>query len=74
MNKQMKKRVEKYAELFALAMALSAVIVITFYLITLYEHPIIFTEPIVSIRVWEIVCGFITIPVLIKLMWNRLYE
>ena len=67
-------KIKKWFEVFALSMAISAVGIFTFYLATLYEHPIIFTEAYVPLRIWEIICGIITIPILIKLLWDKVCE
>ncbi len=61
-------------QFIALAVALSAVLHITFYLVTLYEYPFIFTEPIWWIRIPEIFMGFFAINMLIKMMWKEYIE
>lgn len=58
----------KILNIMALIAGLSAVITFTFYLLLGYQHSIIFTEPIIWIRVPEIVWGFVSIPILIKLL------
>ena len=53
--------------LLACVSGFSAVVIFTFYLITLYDKAIIFTEPILWIRIPEIILGIITAPILFKM-------
>lgn len=71
-NKQPKSKISysKMYELFCLSFGLGAVLTFTFFLITKYPYPIIFTEPYFSIRLPEVLIGIFITPYYIKKLNN----
>ena len=58
----------KPLNIFALAVSLSAIVIVTFSLIVNYNRAIWFFELVLVIRLTEIIIGLITIPILILMI------
>ncbi len=58
-------------EIIALVTGFACLLVWTFYMITHYDNCLIATEPILAIRIPEIILGLFSIPILIKMIWNK---
>ena len=67
-------KIKNKFEILALIVGLISVAIFTFYLVTNYDKAIIFTEPIKTIRIAEIITGIISIIILTYMLGDRIKE
>ena len=63
---------KKVIRVCGLVISLSAVLVLLYFLTLNYDKPIIFTEPILWIRIPEILLGYFSVVVIIKMILEEL--